>query len=263
MNVKQKPVALLTVVADNGMIGNVDDSPLPFDFDTGMAWMLHIESGSVSDSVSESGSTMDHGDGNTNSNENSNNGLKHSLVYGRRVYEEFAGYGMLPSGGGINCVVSASLANQDGSPRPLPTVLGDESTINDRLVAVGSVEQAIELGSQLEKSNPQDGDLCLVLGGQRVYTDSLPKATFLRKFHMRTSFEGGIMFPSHSEDEWTPIYKSKPKTEKNKVDGKDVELQVVEYVRVNEKDDKELAPVMEAIKKVNRVFGPMEELTDF
>ena len=194
------------------MIGNLDDTPLPFDFPSVLEWILHIEGGAT--------------------NAGDHKPLRHNLIYGRRVYEEFMGYGVLPSGAGTNFVVSSSLANPDGSPRPLPTVAGDDSTINPRLVAVGSIEQAMELGTKLE-DDPKPGEMCLVLGGQRIYTDTLPKATFLRKLHMRTNFPGGILFPEHSEKDWKPVYKSRPKVETNKVDGEDVELQVVEYVRAD------------------------------
>ena len=80
MSPTKKPVALVTVVAENRMIGNVDDSPLPFDFDSGLAWILHIEGGSYNDA-----------------NQKPEEPMKHSLIYGRRVYEEFMGYGILPS----------------------------------------------------------------------------------------------------------------------------------------------------------------------
>ena len=47
MITSKKPLALVTVVAENRMIGNVDDSPLPFDFDSGLAWIMHVEGGST------------------------------------------------------------------------------------------------------------------------------------------------------------------------------------------------------------------------
>lgn len=241
MNVK--PVALVAIVAENRMIGNKDDSPLPFDFDIGLKWMLHVESGA------------------TGKDDDKNN-LKHNLVYGRRVYEEFAGYEVLPSGGGTNYVVSSTLCNPDKTPKLLPTALKDESTIHPRLMAVGSIEQALDLGSKQEKQDPKPGEMCLVLGGQRIYTDSLPKATFLRLIHMRTDFEGGILFPEYDEKDWKPIYKSKPKIVTNKVDGKDLEIQIIEYVRAEKADDEDLAPIIQSVRQVNHAFGDLEFLEE-
>ena len=241
-----KPLALVTIVADNRMIGNADDSPLPFNFASGLDWILHVEDGKT-----EAGKDQD-----------PKAYLKHNLIYGRRVYEEFAGYGILPSGGGVNYVVSKSMAHPDGTPKPLPTVLGDDSTVNPRLLAVGSIEQAVELGTKLETDSYQPGEMCLVLGGQRIYTDTLPHATFLRMIRMRANFDGGILFPEYDEKEWTPIYKSKPKVETNQVDGKDLEVQLFEYVRAKDAKDPALAPVLESIQKVNRAFAAFEPLVD-
>ncbi len=227
-----KPIALLAIVADNRMIGNVDDSPLPFDLPTGSAWIFHVMSGADPTNAEP---------------------LKHSFVFGRRVYEEFMGYGIMPVGGGVNVVISSTLAADDGSPRPLPATTDPGAPDNPRIVAVGSVEQALEVGTAPE-ADPRAGELCLVLGGERIYTDTLEKASFLRMFHMRTEFEGGILFPEYDAGAWVPIWHTDPDTEKNEVDGEIVAYQVIDSVRASEADSSDLAPVVEAIIAVNEAF---------
>ena len=64
-----KPVALISIVAENRMIGHVDDTPLPFNISTLMDWLMHMMAGA----------------------DGSEKPLKHSVVFGRRVYEEFMG----------------------------------------------------------------------------------------------------------------------------------------------------------------------------
>ncbi len=227
-----KPIALLAMVADNRMIGNVEDTPLPFNLPTGSAWLFNVMSGAGRlDGIP----------------------LNHSFVFGRRVYEEFMGYGIMPVGGGVNVVISSTLAGEDGAPKPLPATTDPGAPADPRIVAVGSVEQALEVGTQPEAS-PHIGEQCLVLGGESIYTDTLPQASFLHIVHMRTEFEGGILFPEYDESEWTPFWKTDPKTEKNEVDGEMVEYEIVDYVRAADTDSSELAEALEVIKGVNEAF---------
>ena len=41
----KKPINLLALVAANRMIGNAEDTPLPFDLDTPVSWMFHVFDG--------------------------------------------------------------------------------------------------------------------------------------------------------------------------------------------------------------------------
>jgi len=116
------------------------------------------------------------------------------------------------------------------------------------------VEQALELGTQSEADKPRSGEVCLVLGGERIYTETLPRADFLRLCHLRQDFEGGINFPKYEETEWTAVNAADSKTETNKVDGKPLEFQIVDYVRVANAFSSTLAPHIEALAAVNAAF---------
>lgn len=163
------------------------------------------------------------------------------------MYEEFVGYGIMPVGGGVNVVISSTLAGKGGAPKALPATFEEGAPANPRIVAVGSVEQALELGTQPEADKPRSGEVCLVLGGERIYTETLPRADFLRLCHIRQDFEGGINFPKHEETEWTAVNAADPNTETNKVDGKPLEFQIVDYVRAANASSSTLAPHIEAL----------------
>ena len=101
-----------------------------------------------------------------------------------------------------------------------------EGPADPRIVAVGSVEQALQLGCALE-AEPKVGELCLILGGERIYRDTMPKASLMHIAHLRRSFEGGILFPEISEKEWKPLVVGDTKTEKNEVDGEPLDYQML------------------------------------
>ena len=74
-------------------------------------------------------------------------------------------------------------------------------------------------------------------------------------FHMHSEFEGGILFPEYDRGQWTPFWNTAPKTEKIEVDGKLVEYEITDYVRVDDAERSELAEVLKAIKGVNQAFS--------
>lgn len=132
-----KPVAILAFVADNRMIGHADDRPLPFSLPTASAWLFHVLSGTDGSDAAP---------------------LRHSLVFGRRVYEEFMGYGIMPVGDAVNVVISSTLAADDGVPKPLPATTEPDAAANPQIVAVGSLEQALDVGTRAEADTPRDGE---------------------------------------------------------------------------------------------------------
>ena len=215
------------------MIGVVDDTPLPFNVATLMEWILHISQGA----------------------DGSPAPLKHSFVFGRRVYEEFMGYGIMPVGGGVNVVISSSLASKDGTPALLPATTAADAPKDPRILAAGSVEEALKLGTCPE-SEPRPGELCLVLGGQRIYEDTMPKASLMRIAHLRKSFDGGILFPEISEKEWCAYATGETKTEKNEVDGQPLDYQIIAYTRVGETLD---PSVLDSVVAVNEAFDKRPE----
>ena len=125
-------------------------------------------------------------------------------------------------GGGLNLVISSSMAKDE--PTPLPAAA--DGPAEPRILAVASVEQALKLGGALE-AEPRAGELCLVLGGERIYRDCMLKASVMHIAHLRRSFEGGILFPEFSELEWKPLVLGETKTEKNEVDGEPLDYQLL------------------------------------
>ena len=224
-----KPVAIVAIVAENRMIGNVDDSPLPFNVSTLMEWIFHVAGG----------------------NDGSPTPLKHSFVFGRRVYEEFMGYGIMPVGGGVNVVISSKLADKDGKPKPLPATTAADAPTDPRIMAVGSVEDALQLGTAPE-AEPRPGEVCIVLGGERIYRDTMPRASLMRLSHLRRDFEGGILFPEFSLKDWKPVVTGETKTEKNEVDGEPLDYQIIDYMRVD--DVAGSAALLESVLAVNEAF---------
>lgn len=80
----------------------------------------------------------------------------------------------------------------------------------------------------------------------------------MRLVLMHTDFDGDILFPKYDASEWKPISRTDAYTEKNGIDGRLIECEIIDYVRTANADRDDIAPVLLSIRAVNDSFDQAE-----
>lgn len=123
--------------------------------------------------------------------------LGHPVIMGRKTLESMGKYG--PLKGRLNVVLTSKDAIfVDG----LPIASKGDGVVEvngAELILAGSLEEALEACGKAHE--------VYIIGGERVYTESLPLTDVLRLTHVHLNVEGGDAFyPDLDPEEWVPSY---------------------------------------------------------
>lgn len=125
--------------------------------------------------------------------------IGHPVIMGRKTLESMGKYG--PLAGRLNIVLTTQDALfVDGKP-----IVSKEDGIVDvrsaQLVLAGSVEEALDICEQ------QKAHEVYVIGGERVYMETMEYADGLRLTHVhREVEEGDAIYPEVDPKVWVPAY---------------------------------------------------------
>jgi dihydrofolate reductase len=140
------------------------------------------------------------------------------FLMGRTVFNELQALKLFPLTPAEHCVVSSDPSVADG-------VVGS--------VRVASLDEFQRKLAAESAAGSCDPGLVYVLGGARLYAETISHASFLRVTQIHTSFHGDRMFPEYRSDRQWVETSRRDVTALDRRSGRRVPLSFVDYRRVD------------------------------